>query len=168
MPDSQIDTDRLILIRPAPEHLDAYVSYCASARARFVGGPFDATKAFEKFCAMAGHWTLRGFGRYVVTLRDGGRAIGHVGALQIDAADPPEMTWSLWTDTAEGKGIAHEAAAAYLAGAKARLGLSEVIIRIAEGNIRSHSLARRLGATLDESAVAPGWMPDAVTYRLTL
>ncbi|PRY73257.1 hypothetical protein [Marivita geojedonensis] len=34
MPDSQIETERLILMPPALEHLDAYVSYCASERGR--------------------------------------------------------------------------------------------------------------------------------------
>lgn len=116
----RIETPRLILVPPQAQHLDAYVSYCGSERSKFVGGPFDAAKAFEKLCAMAGHWTLRGFGRYVITEKGSGQAIGHVGALQIDLSDPPEMTWTLWSDAAEGQGYAFEAASAYLAQEKSR------------------------------------------------
>ncbi len=166
MPDPTIETDRLILVRPKKQHLAAYVAFCASDRTEFVGGPFDAAKAFEKLCAMAGHWDLRGFGRYVITLRTSGEAIGHVGALQIDPAVLPEMTWTLWSGAAEGKGYAHEAARAYLAQARVAMGAPELLVRIKRNNLRSHDLAARLGATRDTDASVPHWMPDAVTYRV--
>lgn len=165
MPAETIETERLILVRPQMQHLASYVAYCASDRARFVGGPFDAAKAFEKLCAMAGHWTLRGFGRYVITLRDTGEAIGHVGALQIDDSELPEMTWTLWTDEAEGQGYAFEAARAYLAQAAAVTGTTELLIRIDPNNARSHDLAARLEATIDPMAPPP-YRPDVVTYRV--
>lgn len=163
-----IETPRLILMPPQAHHLEAYVAYCASDRARFVGGPFDAAKAFEKLSAMAGHWTLRGFGRYVITLRESGQAIGHVGALQTDDAELPEMTWTLWVDDAEGQGYAFEAATAYLAHARPALGVEEMLIRIAAGNARSCRLAERLGASVDATIKAAAWMGDGVTYRITL
>ncbi len=163
-----IETPRLILVAPQAHHLEAYVAYCASARARFVGGPFDAAKAFDKLCSMAGHWTLRGFGRYVITLKESGQAIGHVGALQIDDAELPEMTWTLWPDDAEGRGYAFEAATAYLAQAKRAVGVDEMLIRIAAGNARSSKLAERLGASVDTTIKAAAWMGDGLTYRITL
>lgn len=166
MPAETIETERLILVRPENQHLATYVAYCASDRAQFVGGPFDAAKAFEKLCSMAGHWTLRGFGRYVITLRATGEAIGHVGALQIDDATVPEMTWTLWTDAAEGQGYAFEAARAYLAQAAAATGANALIIRINRNNLRSQNLAVRLGASRDMEAPSPHWMPDAVTYHV--
>lgn len=166
MSDDAIETERLILLRPQIQHLATYAAYCRSDRAQFVGGPFDAAKAFEKLCAMAGHWTLRGFGRYVISLRATGETIGHVGALQIDDETVPEMTWTLWTDAAEGQGYAFEAARAYLARAKAATGASALIIRINRNNLRSQNLAVRLGASPDTDAPPPHWMPDAVTYHV--
>ena len=163
-----VETERLILVPPQAHHLAAYVAYCSSHRAQFVGGPFDAAKAFEKLCAMAGHWNLRGFGRHVMTLRTTGRAIGHVGALQIDEAEPPEMTWTLWSDDVEGQGYAFEAAHAYLETAAAATGTREMLVRIDRENLRSQRLAARLGAQPDSAATSPRWMPEAVTFRIHL
>lgn len=105
MSDDTLETERLILVRPTMQHLAAYTAFCASDRARFVGGPFDAAKAYEKLCAMAGHWNLRGFGRYVITHRQTGEALGHVGALQIDDIDPPGNDLDLVARRGSGEGI---------------------------------------------------------------
>lgn len=161
-----VQTDRLLLERPHRKHLAAYAAYCASDRARFVGGPFDAVKAFDKFCAMAGHWTLRGFGRLIVVQKATGAPIGHVGALQMAENDLPEMTWSLWTDRAERQGHAFEAAQAYLAQVSPDICPARMLARIHKDNARSHALALRLGAQLDRDATPPPWLPDALTYRL--
>lgn len=166
MSEATIETDRLILLRPRLQHLERYRAYCASDRARFVGGPFDADKALEKLRAMTEHWALRGFGRYVITLKTTGAAIGHVGALQTDDAAAPEMTWTLWTEAAEGQGYAFEAAQAYLARADIAIGAQDLIARIDARNTRSRALALRLGASLDARAPAPRSMPNAVTYRV--
>lgn len=164
----EIETDRLNLVLPEAIHLPAYVSYCGSARSRYVGGPFDPAKAFEKFCAMAGHWRLRGFGRYVVTLKTSGQPIGHVGALQIDEGELPEMTWTIWDGAFEGGGYAFEAVAGYLTSAPATTGSGRLQIRIDKDNLRSLNLARRIGAKREEDAVAPAWMPEAVSFSVML
>ena len=141
-----LQTERLVLALPSAEHLAVYTAYCASERSRFVGGPFDAAKAFEKLAAMAGHWTLRGYGRYVMTRRDGGAPIGHVGALHLETESLPEMTWTLWDPAAEGLGYAYEAAAAYARHAFGRLGFARMILRIDPDNARSCRLAERIGS----------------------
>jgi len=161
-----IQTERMNLVLPCTDHLPAYVAYCGGLRSQFVGGPFDSAKAFEKLCAMVGHWRLRGFGRYVMTLKSTGQPIGHVGALQIDTAEPPEMKWTIWEDAYEGKGYAIEAVTAYLAHVPKVDSFAEMLIRIENKNQRSLRLADRIGATRDEIAVAPHWMPTAVTLRL--
>lgn len=163
-----IETDRLRLVMPGADHLPSYVAYCASERSRFVGGPYDPVKAFEKLCAMAGHWALRGFGRYVMIERDSGQPIGHVGALHLDSTQPPEMTWTIWDGGFEGKGYAFEAVRGYLSHASGVLVADQMIIRIMQDNHRSLSLAQRIGATRDDTAPAPDWMPDAVTFRIRL
>lgn len=158
----------MILAPPHADHLPAYLAYCTGPRSGFVGGPYTPVQAFDKFCAMAGHWVMRGFGRYVITLRETGRAIGHVGALQIDTDTGPEMTWTLWEDAAEGQGHASEAARAYLGHAAAALPFDHLLVRIDAGNVRSLKLAERLGAVPDDNAKPPAWMPGAVTFRIAL
>ena len=159
----QIVTARLVLRRPVAGDFPAYAAYCASDRSRFVGGPFDTARAFEKFAAMAGHWDLRGFGRYVMTRE--GQAIGHVGPLQMLPDETPEMTWTLWDGALEGRGLAREAARAVTAHLLDDLGWSGMILRIARDNAASRTLAERLGAVACD-APAPAEMPDAVTYRI--
>ncbi|MEO0937847.1 MAG: GNAT family N-acetyltransferase [Pseudomonadota bacterium] len=158
---AQIITPRLTLRQPQAGDLPAYTAYCTSNRARFVGGPFDETKAFEKFCAMAGHWTMRGYGRYVMDL--GGQPIGHVGPLGINDS-LPEMTWTLWDAAAEGQGFATEAAMAVWDHLHTQ-GWPEMIIRILPDNTTSIAIARRIGAIQTDEA-APAWYEGALTFRL--
>lgn len=164
----RLETQRLALVLPCIDHLPAYARYCASDRSVFVGGPFDAVKAFEKLCAIAGHWNMRGFGRFVMVLKTTGQLIGHVGALQLDLTESPEMTWTIWDDAYEGKGYAFEAAQAYLSQATTTLGAEDMLIRIEKDNKRSIHLAKRIGAKRDVGAIVPAWMPDAVTFVVKL
>lgn len=163
-----VESERIILVLPHADHLPAYVRYCASERSVFVGGPFDPAKAFEKLCAMSGHWGMRGFGRFVMVSKATGQPIGHVGALQLDRAERPEMTWTLWDGAFEGKGYAFEAARAYLSHASDTLDFESLLIRIEKHNHRSLRLAERIGTTRDDAAKPPTWTPDAVTYVVNL
>jgi RimJ/RimL family protein N-acetyltransferase len=159
----RITTDRLILREPKAGDLPAYRGYCVSERSRFSGGPFTPEQAFEKLAAMIGHWTLRGFGRYVITRE--GVPLGHAGPLAVSDGEPPEMTWTLWTAEAEGKGYATEAARAVIAHLLGDLAWPRMLVRIAPDNAASHRMALRLGA-MPTDAPAPGWMPGVRTYDL--
>jgi len=161
---SPLHTDRLLLRRPEAGDLPAYTDYCASDRARFVGGPFTAARAFEKFAAMAGHWALRGYGRYVI-VRDE-TPLGHAGPQALAGDQPPELTWTLWDARFEGQGIATEAAAAVAAHLLGVLGWPELRIHIDPANAASHRVAERLGARAAADATPPPWLPGARTCRL--
>lgn len=163
-----IETERLVLLRPQAHHLAAYTAYCASDRSAFLGGPYDAVGAFEKFAIMVGHWTLRDSGRFVMIDKASDAPIGHVGALRLTLEEPPDLTWAIWNGTYEGRGYAYEAATAYLHHALRDPGFDRMLIRIAENNHRSQRLAKRLGARRDLFAPAPSWAPDMVTYDLRL
>lgn len=163
-PATTLTTDRLTLRLPQAADLQAYTAFCISDRARYVLGPFDAVQAFNKLCAMLGHWTMRGFGRYVMDL--GGRGIGHVGPLAMDDRYIPEFTWTIWDPAAEGQGLATEAALAVKTHLFEDLGWTEMIIRIQPENAASCRIAERIGGVLTDEA-APDWYPGAVTYRLT-
>lgn len=164
----QLQTSRLILRRPQGNDLTAYRAYCMSRRTGFAGGPFTAAKAFEKWAAIIGHWEIRRFGRMIVCDRVLGRAIGHVGALQLEDDQVPEITWTIWADADEGKGLAHDAARAFLDHAQQQRKFALLLAHIEPENLRSRNLALRLGAVLDEAALAPVWMLAAVTYRFVL
>ena len=158
-----LHTQRLLLRRPEAGDLPAYTAYCASDRSRFVRGPFSAPEAFDKFASMIGHWTLRGFGRYVMVLN--GAPIGHVGPLAMEDVDPPEFTWTLWDGKAEGQGFATEATLAVKDHLLSEAGWPEMIIRVMPDNSASCRIAERIGAVLTKDA-APEWYPGSLTYRL--
>lgn len=135
-----ITTDRLVLRRPQLGDLTAYAAYCASDRARFAGGPFSQGEAEAALGRMIAQWDDHGFGRFVIT--QNGDPIGHAGVLY---GDPLEMTWTLWTDAAEGQGIAAEAARACLDWAARRWPGGRLTSMIDPDNHRSVAVARRLG-----------------------
>lgn len=160
-----IETTRLTLRKPSGSDLPAYRAYCLSTRTRFTGGPYSAAQATEKLAAMIGHWDIRGYGRVILCDRATGRAIGHVGALHLVETDLPDMTWTIWSAPDEGKGLAHEAARAYLDQVWVGRQPAPLVAHVMADNHRSRRLALRLGAVLDATAPAPHWMPDGLTYR---
>ncbi|WP_306007081.1 GNAT family N-acetyltransferase [Aquicoccus porphyridii] len=164
MQQALLQTERLVFRKPDASDLAPYTSYCQSDRTRFVGGPFCGVQAFEKLAAMIGHWELRGFGRLVIVHSTTGRALGHVGAMQLSTDELPELTWTLWAGEDEGQGYATEACKAYRDHARSELGISTMIARIMPDNLPSRRVAERLGGILNVNAQPPQWMANAVTY----
>lgn len=160
-----LTTERLTLRRLDARDRDAFLAYSTGPRTAFTGGPSKPFRAVEKFAAMIGQWTLMGYGRYAICLDADAPAIGHVGPLHYDTAQPAEMTWTLWDDAHTGQGYATEAAARVLAHLFDDLGWPGIVARIEPDNAASHAVALRLGGTRDDAAQAPAWMPNAVTYR---
>lgn len=161
-----LETERLILRAPRSEDFSPFAAYCASDRTRFVGGPKPAYAAFEKLCAMIGHWALRGFGRFVITRKDDDAVLGHVGPLQLDETRDPDMTWTLWDAAHEGRGYAHEATSAVMRWMPDATGLTTARVEIHPDNLASIRLARRLGALLVPGEI--GWGPDWQIWTLPL
>jgi RimJ/RimL family protein N-acetyltransferase len=140
-----LETDRLILRAPVAQDAGAFVAYATSARTRFVGGAKTAPQAVEKFAGMIGQWVLRGFGRFILTLRATGAPIGHAGPLQMDTTHAPELTWSLWDAAHEGQGLAREAARAVHDWCFGALGWRLATTIVHRDNIASHRIALGLG-----------------------
>ncbi|WP_346899990.1 GNAT family N-acetyltransferase [uncultured Roseibium sp.] len=159
-----LQTPRLVLRAPIVADFPAFLSYSTSERSRFVGGPKPRHAAFEKFSSMIGHWALRGFGRFVITDRTSGEALGHVGPLQRDDAVLPELTWTLWSEAAEGNGFAYEAAQAANSWFFDSSDCKEAMAEVQRENMRSHALAERLGGVVWTDG-PKGWMDDGVVYR---
>lgn len=159
-----LHTARLTLRLPGPQDFPAQAAFLASDRSRFVGGPMAAGQAWRTLATMIGHWTLRGFGKWAVTLQGSDQAIGLVG-LYFPADWPePEIAWHLWDPTAEGKGYAFEAALAARRHAFVTLGWSTAVSYISPENRRSIALADRMGAIVDPNASPPGNDP-VLAYR---
>jgi len=148
-----IDTARLTLRQPAASDWPAYRDYRRSARSTNHAMPEG--EAWTHFAAFFGHWALRGFGRFIATLKTTGQAIGHFGPFFPEGHPERELTWTLWLPEVEGQGYALEAALAVRDHAFGPLGWSGAVSYIDPANLRSQALARRLGATLDLAAPNP-------------
>ena len=144
-----LETDRLILRGPEAKDFDAYAAFRASDRAKMVGGPYSRAQAFSQFTSLIGHWTLRGYGRWVVADKATDETYGIVGLLYPEGWPEPELAWSLY-DHGEGKGIAFEAAKAARAYAHETLDMPPLVSLVAHNNARSIALAKRLGAAYEK------------------
>lgn len=143
-----VETARLRLRAPCRADFEAYAAFRGSERARLLGGPYPPGEAFEQLAALVGHWQLNGFGRWIVADRATDAALGVVGPFFPADWPEPEIAWSVF-ETAEGRGIAYEAALAARAWAYDRLGWTTAISLVAPENTRSAALARRLGCRED-------------------
>lgn len=161
-----LETERLILRAPLASDWPAFRDYRASPRTRFTGGPKAEALAAEQFASFFGHWVLRGFGRWIAQDRATGEPLGHFGLMQWQDGAEPELTWSLWTASAEGRGIATEAARAAVLWVFGPLGLTSARAEVHPDNTASHVIAQRLGGQVAVGE-ATTWMADGTVYRFT-
>ena len=151
----RLETERFILRQPGPQDIDAGVDFYMSERAQYAGGNKDLGGAWRAVAMVMGHWTIRGFGLWIVTSKDSDAALGAVGPWYPGNWPETELGWTLWSADTEGQGIAHEAVTAARRDVYSRLGWTSAVSYIAPANTRSIALAERLGATLDETAARP-------------
>jgi RimJ/RimL family protein N-acetyltransferase len=158
-----LTTERLTLRAPRLEDFEPYAAFFASDRAELERGRRDRAEAWKEFSAVAGHWLLRGYGGFSVEERATGGYLGEVGVFHEDCYPEPELGWMV-VATAEGRGIAREAAHAVRQWAYRTLGLTTLVSYIDARNTRSIRLAERLGAFRDDGAALPEkW--DCLVYR---
>ena len=161
-----LETARLILRAPQATDWPAFRDYRASARTAYTGGAKKPHEAAEQFASFFGHWVMRGFGRLIAQDRSSGASIGHFGPMQWDDGGEVELTWSLWTAAAEGRGLATEGATAMRDWAFATLGLQGAIAAVHRDNAASHAIARRLGGRVI-AGQKPAWFDDGAVYKFT-
>ena len=145
-----LQTERLTLRAPEWRDFDDYAAFRGSDRTKLLGGPFTRAQAFTQLAEIAGHWVLRGFGRWIVADRETDLALGVVGLYYPEGWPEPEIAWSLF-ENGEGRGIAHEAALAARNYAYQTLGWTTAISLIDPTNSRSVALAKRMGCTDGET-----------------
>lgn len=162
----ELHSERLMLRAPAAADWPAFRDYRASERTVFSGGPKDEVTAAQQFAAFFGHWVMRGFGRLIAQDRATGQPLGHFGPMQWVEGAPVELTWSLWTAEAEGRGIATEAARVMKDWAFGALGLTSARAEVHADNAASHAIARRLGGRIDPGQ-RPAWADRGTVYLFT-
>lgn len=149
-----LQTERLRLRSPMPSDFEDYVAFRQSERTGVLGGPNPRDEAFHMFCALVGHWHVRGYGRWMVADRVTDAPLGIVGIYYPDDWPEPEIGWSVF-DAAEGKGIAFEAAMAARSYAYDELGWQRIVSLIVPQNNRSVALARRMGCSVERQIAHP-------------
>ena len=143
-----LETERLILRAPHWADFEPYAAFCASERSVGVGGPYSRGQSFSRLAGLIGHWQIRGYGRWMVTDRNDGAALGVVGLFYPEGWPEPELAWSLFAN-GEGRGVAREAALEARRFAYEELGWTTLISLIMPDNIRSKALADRMGCSYE-------------------
>ncbi|WP_299773456.1 GNAT family N-acetyltransferase [uncultured Tateyamaria sp.] len=143
-----LETERLILRAPELSDFDALAAFYASPRSSFVGGPQSRELSWRALALEAGHWVLRGFGRWTLIEKTTNTPVGIVGLWHPEGFPERELGWDLF-DGATGKGYATEAAIAARSYAYDTLGWTTLTSLIAIDNEGSRRVAERLGATYD-------------------
>lgn len=114
---------------------DKGVRTLADARNYVSRGPVDSYRRF-------------GYGLYLVTLRNGGAAVGICGLVKRDTLPDPDIGFAFlsrhWS-----KGYAAESAAAVLAHARSTLGLKRVVAITSPDNVGSMAVLGKIGLRLD-------------------
>lgn len=162
-----IVTDNLVLRRPRASDWPAVRTYLLSQRYRGFGFADDEKTAWLFYAALLGHWDLCDFGLFVALSRDSQDPVGMFGPWFPCTWPEPEMTWHLLNSDLEGRGLAYEAATAVLHHLFTAKKFHSIASFINPDEHRSITLAKRLGATLDEGAPIPNNpnRPNLTTYR---
>lgn len=143
-------TERLTLRGLSLADAPAFRVFFASEHSAFYGGPVHAEESWRKLSMYAGHWSLRGYGPWAMTLTATGETVGMIGPWFPDGWPEPEITYFLLPDYL-GKGYATEALRAVLDWVHAE-GWTSVMSAVAPDNHPSIALVERFGAT-DEGMV---------------
>ena len=158
----EIETERLRMRLPRLDDLATHAKFRASERSRGVGGPFDFPSSFHHLAGIIGQWQLRGYSRWMVADKSTDEPFGVVGIYHPEDWPEPEIGWSIYS-SAEGRGIAFEAAMATREFVYSTLGWTRIVSLIMDDNDRSIRLAKRMGCTREGK---PFVHPDLGTLNI--
>jgi RimJ/RimL family protein N-acetyltransferase len=146
-----IETERLILRRPDPEHdFDGWAKAMADEdTVRYLGKKtMNRAEAWRNMAMLIGHWSIRGYGPFSLQLKATGEWVGKVGPWYPEGWPEHEIGWTISPDHLR-RGYAIEAARAAVDYAFNVLGWPRLIHLILEGNEASVALAKKLGSTFE-------------------
>ena len=160
-----LETDRLSLRGPCAEDFSVYETFFADKKASAAyGGPLSSDEAWRVLATDLGHWALRGFGRWAVTLKKSGKMIGGCGLWWPEGYPRSELTWWI-IPSARKKGFAKEASIAAIKFGYETLGWSLVETHMNDENTAARRLAESLGGEVIARETFPdGWTRDV--FRL--
>ena len=158
-----LETARLRLRLPRLSDIEPSYRFWSSERSRLMGGPWTLDQLTAETQGLLDQWQKHGFSLFTVTLHGSDDGIGGIGPFYPDTHPEPELGWSLWDAANEGKGLAHEAAAAARDWFFATSGYITAISFTDPMNHRSHRLCERLGGVVDPTA--PVQEPGDRVYR---
>ncbi|QNA85305.1 GNAT family N-acetyltransferase [Sphingomonas sp. So64.6b] len=146
-----LGTPRLILRRPIEaDFADMFALWSDAQVLRFIGPPGNRQDVWARLLRYIGHWSLFGYGYWIVREADTGYFVGEAGIAYQRRADipalddDPEAGWAL-AASAQGHGYAGEALAAILAWADASLDAARTTCIIDPANAASVKLAMAQG-----------------------
>ena len=114
------------------------------------GTPSSGEESWSRLLRYRGHWSLLGFGYWVVEAKQDGRFLGEVGfadyrrAMTPSLEGLPESGWVL-KSAEHGKGFATEAVARMLDWADGRQGFEKTVCILAPEHATSIGVARKAG-----------------------
>lgn len=144
-------TERLRLRAHAPEDLRACHEIWRDPRVvRHITSPSDRAEVWARILRYAGHWTLLGYGYWLIERREDGMVLGEAGfadfhrVMEAPVQGLPEAGWVLRPD-AHGQGYAREAMTAALDWLDDTFRAPRSFCLVAAENAPSVKLARALG-----------------------
>jgi len=147
-----IDTERLALRGHRLDDFDDCAAMWADpVVTRHIGGkPFSKEDVWKRVLGYAGHWSLMGFGYWVIREKASGRFVGEVGfadfkrQIEPSLEGVPEIGWALAT-WAHGKGFATEAVRAALTWSETHFESRRTVCLINPDNLASIRVAGKCG-----------------------
>jgi RimJ/RimL family protein N-acetyltransferase len=155
-----VETARLRLRAFRENDLDAHATMLGDPEiVRFLGGQVATREeTWRRLLGGAGLWAVLGFGYWAIEERETGAYLGQIGfsdfkrEMTPSIEGLPEIGWMLAT-SAQGKGIATEAAQGALGWADAALPGRRVVAIIDAANLASIRVAEKIGLSAREPAL---------------
>ena len=107
-------------------------------------------ETWRAIAAAVGHWALRGYGQWVVTLRETGEAIGRSGLYYPESWPALEVGYVIAPEH-QGRGYATEAAGAALRYAREVLNAERVCSLVRPANMASRRVTEKLGGVVEQT-----------------
>ncbi|HWA91695.1 MAG TPA: GNAT family N-acetyltransferase [Rhizomicrobium sp.] len=140
-----LETERLTLRGWRPEDFEALAAIHGDPKVMiFLGGVQERNDAWRSLASLAGHWALRGYGKWAVTRKSDRAMLGRVGLINPEGWPGIELGWTLGSQY-WGQGYATEAARAGMDYAFLTQPIDRLISCIDPDNIASQAVAKRLG-----------------------
>jgi RimJ/RimL family protein N-acetyltransferase len=162
-----LEAERLLMPSLTARHATALAEvYADPAVARYIGGAaLDAEGAATQVRRFEAVWQEHGFGQSALLDRATGDFLGRAGLHPWPRWGEVELGYVL-ARHAQGRGLATEAASAWLDVAFGTLGLDRLTAVVHPDNAPSRTLATRLGFRVHREDVTPAGVPVLVHERL--